>query len=192
MVNGEFKTVFVDAMVPLTHSRTVHNELWLPVLEKAWLKLCAGDSEVAAAESIEAVVRTITGSPLSVAEHAENDDQQIEQILTSELNSGKNLVFGYNRQDGKVVLHNKVFSHNGEVVVKVTDVWGTLDWQGEWGPNSSKWTGDLLALFENDQNPANLYFSLADYCTLFGQTISAKGAADLNLQEESQQLKLSH
>jgi len=177
--NGEWKVVTIDDRIPLYGSRPIYshckdkNEIWVPLMEKAYAKLhrCY---EVLDTGSLAAALSDLTGESTQIFNF--DDAEIMRQIYNGQLWKqllyfvSENFLMGctYNDATGSAeddtglgILRNHAYGlldckepDPGLKLLSVRNPWGHLEWRGRFSDGSSDWTPSLIkkldVKFEDD------------------------------------------
>ena len=190
-IDGEWQVVFVDDYFPFldddfVFAKPVENELWAILLEKAWAKVNGGYSNIAYG-SVYEVLLALTGFP---SEFITNDPEKpLELFEKLEKSNNEGAVMGcgsFNSESGKDDSKNQgniVFSHaytlidakslsnDGIFLCKIRNPWGRIEWNGDWGDNSSLWNPKYQKYFGYVNKDNGIFFmSIDDYVDNFEDT----------------------
>jgi calpain-15 len=167
-INGEETPVIVDDhfMVdeldnPYTLGADIVNgKMWVPLMEKAWFKLCGSYVRAHGGYS-DWTMAILTGLPVYSILHDQetfNADECFERIrlcdyknyammagTKEDWDNGEDKKNGLLNGHCYTLIGAHKFEHEGSPVclVKLRNPWGHGEWDGEWSDGSSVWTEEL-------------------------------------------------
>eukprot|EP01083_Nonionella_stella_P293529 998270_1 len=189
--DGEYTNIIVDDFFPvqggeLYYSKTTNNQLWVPIIEKAYAKLHGSYSNIEDGMIYQAMA-DLTGLPCFQIKSDEFDPDMLWAKLVSCRESrflmgasccGKDLGES-GLQDNHCYALLDVRVENNHQLVKLRNPWGKNEWNGPFSPHSPEWTPELRSkLIPTDSHAAKgvfwmdfmsfvLYFSLVDICQFY-------------------------
>eukprot|EP00347_Sterkiella_histriomuscorum_P017724 403348238 len=188
--NGEWKEVVIDDRIPCfqgepAFSKSVGDELWVLLMEKAWAKLHNSYERIEAGFA-EQVLRDLTGAPCEVVH---SDDQEVlwQKLMEAETkgyliaasagttNAAKELLeklglIGNHSYGVLDVREIKLENGMQERLIKIRNPWGDFEWNGDWGDDSELWTPKLEKLLgQSDGNDGIFFMNLDDFCHYFSR-----------------------
>ena len=163
-IDGVWNVVILDDYIPCSKrskkplfANPKGNELWAILLEKAWAKVNGGYINTVAGNASE-VIECLTNFPYEYNSIENSDREELwgkilhasknDYIMTTALppregatDSGLVVGHEYTLQWGKEV------ELDGQVVrlLKIRNPWGSINYTGDWGKDSSLWTEELKA-----------------------------------------------
>lgn len=185
--NGAWEDVIVDDHVPITYGDKLLNargssldEIWVPLIEKAFAKMNGCYEALVSGSESEAFV-AMTGCPPEELEIAKLGD--VGAKLRELKKSGTLLGASCNRggveeaRDGILMRHaygilDVCQLSIGVTLVKLRNPWGKLEWTGNWSDNSSLWNAKLRAEAGSSVADDGVFFMAVDdvkqrFTTLF-------------------------
>ena len=192
--DGEWKRVIVDDMFPTEHGQLVYGrcqgrQLWVSIIEKAYAKLHGSYAAIVSGQTFQALA-DLTGAPCESID-IEKDD------FDPDLNWGRLLSFKQSNflmgaacgRQGASASHLEsmglISSHayslvdavaeSGYRLLKLRNPWGRVEWKGDWGDSSNKWTAEWRRKLDHDVDSGDgmfwmsyedflLYFATIDVC----------------------------
>ncbi len=121
----------------------VGNKLWVLLIEKAWAKLF-GSYFAAEALVADPFMEDLGGGP-TYGTYFEGLEDKTESLIDY-AKKGYSVVLRSGSIDieGMVADHDysllRVYQHKGSNIYKVRNPWGELEWNGDYGENSKRWT----------------------------------------------------
>ena len=196
-INGIWKLILLDDFVPyyfdsegqyhFVFSSSHEKELWVVLLEKAWVKLIgnyARSIDGSPNEAFDALTDAYT-EILYVSPHISDDiynnlnyGQINGYLLTAETSSEEKIEeYGLVPFRAYIIIEVKeIMNKNGKVkLIHLKNLWGNGDeWCGDWCNSSSLWTDDLRKICNvPDNNEINklptgtFWMSIDDFCKYF-------------------------
>ncbi|CAG9328628.1 unnamed protein product [Blepharisma stoltei] len=190
-VDGEWKEIEIDDYLPCgsatsgpCFSKASGNELWVPLLEKAWAKVLGSYERVESGNSVDAF-RDLTGAPTQQYKLDETSWDKISEgtekgfIMCAQAGSTKasqRLL----ESMGLVGAHAYAIIQSAEVetadgkvkLVELRNPWSTLEWKGDWSDHSDKWTPELRsALHVTDEDDGTFWMSYEDFMDYFSNLL---------------------
>jgi len=187
---GEWRAVYIDDYFPIhkdcsglcfSKSKQGDNELWVPILEKAWAKLY-GNYEKIEAGLTRDVLRDLTGAPTKVVW---SDDPNLWiELLNGE---AKDYIMTAGAIDAEQM--KKVKMHEGMVVghayslisvaevlgyrlIKLRNPWGKGEWKGAWSDEDPIWAKiseeEKKAIGYNLEDDGCFFMDLDDFSQIYG------------------------
>ncbi|MCQ2818165.1 MAG: calpain family cysteine protease, partial [archaeon] len=153
-IDGEPRIVVVDDYLPvkkgtnnLIYSVTSTNELWVPILEKAWAKVNGGYANIIAGDSSD-VFPVLTGSYAERYDLKSMSKDDVWELLNSanELNaimtiSGDTSVDSVGIIGGHAYSLIDTYTLKGNLrMLKIRNPHSTNEWTGAWSDSSDLWT----------------------------------------------------
>jgi len=199
-VSGCLQTVLLDDVIPCKRgsnvpafTRTLGNELWVLLLEKAWAKVNENYENIEAGNSVEAL-SFLTGAPsitikTDKKEHLEDNWKQILDASNKKYvmcasaghtNNGETKDFksvGLSCDHTYSLLSAIELIHKGRTLrlLKLRDPWGIQNWTGNWSKTSPLWSKQLKRqLNYSSTDEAIFYIEYKDYIKYFTHTIICK------------------
>ena len=185
---GEWRAVYVDDYFPVypdgsgmcfSKSKKGDNELWVPLLEKAWAKFYGCYERIEDGLTREAL-RSLTGAPSKVVW---NDDPHLwEEILEGEekdyiMTAGAIDDFSkLKNSEGMVVSHaysliSVIKLHKTHRLVKLRNPWGQGEWQGAWSDSDPAWQSiseeDKKKIGYNVEDDGCFFMAFDDFVTIY-------------------------
>jgi hypothetical protein len=159
------------------------NEIWVPLLEKAWAKINGGYAAIISGWPCDPM-RVITGFPSLIIQHQKQDQQVIwDTLLHSELNKKIMATVTKNEEEIRkfglapchaytlVGVHEVFYNDKTLRLVKIRNPWGRGEWTGDWSDKSDLWNDDLKSLVGyHDSDDGNFYMSFEDFLKMFNRT----------------------
>ena len=158
---------------------TKEHEIWVMLLEKAYAKVHGSYYNIVGGDPSHAL-RDLTGAPYKRITELQNNDSEWDELLaynnnnylltcytnsskiTEEINKKNMLVSGH----AYSILN--VTTYNNERLLKIRNPWGTMEWCGDWGDKSSKWTEDAKReLNFEDKDDGIFWINYNDFCKNF-------------------------
>ncbi|KAK7925733.1 hypothetical protein WMY93_008043 [Mugilogobius chulae] len=189
VVIDDFLPVFQDQFFSV-HSKST-NEFWVPLMEKAYAKVCGSYADMNAGYMSEAC-KDMTGGlslnfPLQQVHENDHDDQLWTSLShgagcksmmccgTPSVDNGR--IVNSIRDNGLVNAHaysvtkvSEVYHYGSKVkLVRVLNPWGTQEWNGKWSDNSYLWdqvSREDRAKCVKDDN-GEFWMELEDFCNNF-------------------------
>lgn len=164
-VDGKWQVVVLDDFFPCRkRSRTLafavgrRNQLWVPLIEKAFAKITGSYGKLLAGRALEGLA-VLTGSPCALVDLEGATDPEARNFLWASLLSMReaNFVMGCSCGAGKRPVDKdaylacglqprhaysllNVIEYCGCRLVRLRNPWGTFVWNGEWSDNWPGWT----------------------------------------------------
>ncbi|KAJ0061642.1 hypothetical protein NL108_005750 [Boleophthalmus pectinirostris] len=194
---GKWVDVVIDDYLPTyqnqflsVHSKST-NEFWVPLMEKAYAKVCGSYADMTAGYTSEACKDMTGGLSLDFPLQQVHDNDHDAQLWTSlfhgsgcksmmccgtpSVNNG-NIVNSI-RANGLVNAHaysvtkvTEVYHRGSKVkLVRVLNPWGQQEWNGDWSDNSPLWnqvSREDRAKCEKDDN-GEFWIELEQFCHNF-------------------------
>eukprot|EP01006_Ploeotia_vitrea_P053501 TRINITY_DN67795_c4_g2_i2.p1 TRINITY_DN67795_c4_g2~~TRINITY_DN67795_c4_g2_i2.p1 ORF type:complete len:821 (-),score=28.58 TRINITY_DN67795_c4_g2_i2:29-2443(-) len=160
--NGKWEPLIVDSNFPTKHNHLVyasaqHNQLWVPLLEKAYAKLHGSYADIVGG-NVHTALSDLTGAPCEVI-RLEDDNADWDLIWARMVSSAQaNFLMGAScgrtgcsaekwKQLGLISSHayaiQDVRAEDGERLVRLRNPWGNAEWKGDWREGCPKWTESL-------------------------------------------------
>lgn len=194
---GKWVDVVIDDYLPVYQNRflSVHskqtNEFWVPLMEKAYAKVCGSYADMNAGWTSESCKDMTGGLSLDFPLQQVHDDDHDAQLWCS-LSSGAGCksmmccgtpsadagkVVNTIRENGLVNAHaysvtktTEVYHKGSKVkLVRVLNPWGEQEWNGNWSDSSPLWkqvSREDQAKCEKDNN-GEFWIELEDFCHNF-------------------------
>ena len=171
-----------------THSKD--NSLWVQILEKAFAK-AYGSYEILSKKCIEGILKDLSFAPISVLDSLSsdlalnlslaNDNRWIIMACAGDTDASKNLLkeldlkpdFNYEILDifklgiEDLTKLNYIQMNNVEnvqIILKIRNIWGKIEWEGEWSNSYKFWDDDLKKKLKYDPNDDQaFYMNLRDF-----------------------------
>uniref|UniRef100_F1KW88 Calpain-D n=1 Tax=Ascaris suum TaxID=6253 RepID=F1KW88_ASCSU len=164
-VDGRWQVVVVDDFFPC-HARTRglafavgrRNQLWVPLIEKAFAKISGSYAKLLAGRTVEGLA-VLTGAPCSQLDLENVSSPDSEQMLWASLLSMREarFIMGCSCGAGKRYVDDAkykavglqprhayslldVAEYNGHRLVRLRNPWGTFVWNQDWSDSWSGWT----------------------------------------------------
>ena len=186
-IDGKFQIVIVDDYLPIKiktkeicFSKSLNNEIWICILEKAWAKINGGYTNIIKGW-MHQVLQAFTGFQSEIFKHKIFNSE----ILWNKIIEAKNNNFIITCSTGKNVkefdLVNKhaysfidcmeIISKGKKVkLVLIKCTWKNKNWNGDWGHESPLW-GEEEKKQINSYNNKDLFFmSFEDFYNIFNLT----------------------
>lgn len=164
-VDGEWQVVVVDDFFPCRQrSRMLafavgrRNQLWVPLIEKAFAKITGSYAKLLAGRAVEGLA-VLTGSPCSLIDIEDADTSEARNIIWASLLSMReaNFVMGCSCGAGKRHVDDAAYKakglqprhayslldvaeYGGFRLVRLRNPWGTFVWNGDWSDRWAGWT----------------------------------------------------
>eukprot|EP01129_Flabellula_baltica_P016956 TRINITY_DN9254_c0_g1_i1.p1 TRINITY_DN9254_c0_g1~~TRINITY_DN9254_c0_g1_i1.p1 ORF type:complete len:998 (+),score=248.60 TRINITY_DN9254_c0_g1_i1:24-2996(+) len=184
--DGEWKLITVDDRIPCKRGRPCFarcrdlNELWVPLVEKAYAKL-HGSYENIESGIINNALVDLTGEP-SESMDIHPKDTKWEQMKSfvdegffmgcANASSGA----GVEEDNGLGILANHAYGVlefievQGKRLVKCRNPWGKYEWKGRWSDGAKEWTPSIIqeldVVFADD---GTFYMSFEDWKQIFNR-----------------------
>ena len=185
--SGEWKGISVDEMLPGTpekqvaFSRSVSNEIWVSLLEKAYAKVYRGYQNIVTG-CYEHALHDLTGAPYQ-RHRLEQDPMEVWTALGKYMEKGY-LLGAYMKNKKKeekaaesagyvysvLDIRELTLPSTGATVrlIKLRNVWKKWEWTGDWSASSNKWTENLKKILAYNPNDSSIiWMTLADFCKQF-------------------------
>ncbi|KAK3244065.1 hypothetical protein CYMTET_46313 [Cymbomonas tetramitiformis] len=173
-VGGDWRMVLVDDILPCTqdatlaYARAARNQLWVPLIEKAFAKL-HGCYEKIESGTVDEALTALTGWPCeelylqrrtrSQGEVEEVDMEMLWARILSSHNAGLLMCASCGHVEGVPehayeaagLLSSHAYSILGvhsvgggaHRLLRLRNPWGRFEWRGDWSDQSSRWTRQL-------------------------------------------------
>ena len=187
-INGIWKLILIDDFFPARNTSfkkfafaySTSEEIWVPLLEKAWAKLNGCYAKVGTGG--------LPNEVFDICSEAYNENILIKNknkdLLWQEIFEGekKNYMMTAgttkNTNDFKLQKIGLTPGHaytvlgvleiNNEKVIKLRNPWGNFEFSGDWSDYSNKWTEELKKKYEfNKKNDGVFYMSYNDFIKYF-------------------------
>uniref|UniRef100_A0A673BSV4 Calpain catalytic domain-containing protein n=1 Tax=Sphaeramia orbicularis TaxID=375764 RepID=A0A673BSV4_9TELE len=183
---GKWVDVVIDDFLPTIGDQfiSVHakggNEFWVPLLEKAYAKVCGSYADMNAGLTTEACKDLSGGVPMSYQLHQVHDanhDEELWRSLSNATGCNSLICCGTASKDvgathtGLVDAHAYSVTGVAEVqmLVRVLNPWGKQEWNGKWSDGSSLW--NEVSREDRDKcvkrNDGEFWIELEDFCHYF-------------------------
>ena len=195
-INNDFQKVIIDDELPVVKSTTSlrfakpdKNEIWLPLLEKAFAKTHGGYGSLITCDVSE-VIQSFTGVPVEKFNLNDLDDEDLRIVMN---NCKENYVFLEPKNEkckeigiieGKAYQLKEVFdlggnennnnenNEKGTVVLKIFNMFEYNKYKGKWSAEGELFTQEIKTKVNyNPQDKNHIYFSL-DYLRKYFNKIS--------------------
>ena len=200
---GKWRQVTVDDLIPC-HKKTKKymfshgadpNELWVPLIEKAYAKLYGSYDQLNNGTTSEGLIDLTGGVPIKTLELNEKNKETVWGLLKENVEKyassdqpftekGYLCIFSTSSskkeaQDLGIILKH-AYSILGAMevsegmtshrLVKIRNPWGGFEWSGDWSDSSSLWTEGLMkqAGFSK-QDDGTFWMSLEDFIKYFSE-----------------------
>lgn len=168
--SGQWVTVTLDDYFPcypnLTplFSRCHGEELWVLLLEKACAKL-AGSYLRLREMPLREALSTLTGLPVHVLDFEQEKDTEIwTQVFLAEEHGCLMVASTDSSQSqGCTYAILGVKTPSGHRLINLRNIWGELQWQGEWRENSRLWTAELRQVVGFDPDDGTIWVSFEEF-----------------------------
>lgn len=171
--NGLWKNVRVDDFFPCypgagpIYSKSHGNELWVLLMEKAYAKLHGSYEAIKSGYAYEAMI-DLTGAPYRIIRFQDEEveeqiasgklfdmlrDYDMQNFIMSASTPGEDVYTETGKKPDKAstglvgghayTLIAVKKTSKGDLLVKLRNPWGHMEWTGDWSDNSSKWTEAL-------------------------------------------------
>ena len=183
-LNGQDTPVVVDDYLPckpdgkLAFASCRENEIWVPILEKAWAKLHGTFARTEGGLPSFAATH-IMGVPAEAYQHDEVENTE-DFFAMLESADRRNFIMmaashgeGENRNATGVIsghayslisIHKLSVSGKDVRLLKLRNPWGSGEWQGDWSDASPLWTPALKSEVNfSDANDGIFFIELQDY-----------------------------
>lgn len=166
-IDGVWNVVILDDYIPCSKrskkplfANPKGNELWAILLEKAWAKVNGGYINTVAGNASE-VIECLTNFPYEYNSIENSDKEELWYKITEASKNDYIMTTALPPRDGAadkglVVGHEYTLQWGREVEVdgenirllKIRNPWGSINYTGDWGKDSSLWTEDLKRKFD--------------------------------------------
>eukprot|EP01087_Luapelamoeba_hula_P002002 TRINITY_DN1177_c0_g3_i2.p1 TRINITY_DN1177_c0_g3~~TRINITY_DN1177_c0_g3_i2.p1 ORF type:complete len:501 (-),score=64.43 TRINITY_DN1177_c0_g3_i2:91-1593(-) len=187
--DGEWVTVTIDDRLPCNSEGKIiyghctdANEMWVPLIEKAYAKLHKSYEALTGGSIVYAFVDLTSGA----AEKVYFEDLIAEKKLWQRLKWYKDegwLMGTSISRDGAAegsAGHGLLIKHaysiidlrevSGEKIIRLRNPWGNTDWTGAWGDRDKRWTPDLLKKLNFQLgDDGDFWMNLKDYTSYFNR-----------------------
>mgnify|MGYP002624196291 CR=1 FL=1 len=190
-LNGKWKLVLVDDSFPyvaknkifkeLSFSSTVHNEIWISLLEKAWAKVNGCYAKIGCGgytyEAFDVLTEAYT-EKVNIKEYKLKKENELWEKM--EISFQRNYIVTAGTPNNEILIKfglcpNHIYSllnvyKIGEVkLVKLRTPWGSMEYTGDWSIYNSKWTPDIknLCQYPKDEDNGTFYMSFNDFIKYF-------------------------
>ena len=169
--SGQWVTVTLDDYFPcypnLTplFSRCHGEELWVLLLEKAYAKL-AGSYLRLRDVSLREALSTLTGLPVHVLDfEGVTDTEEIwtQVFLAEEHDCVIVASTDPSQSQGCTYAILAVKTPPGQRLLNLRNIWGDLQWQGDWREKSPLWTADLRQAVSFDPEDGTIWVSFDEF-----------------------------
>jgi hypothetical protein len=177
--NGAWEDVIIDDFVPVTYGDKLLNargssmdELWVPLIEKAFAKMNGCYEALISGSESEAFV-ALTGCPPDEIEMSKLGDvgSKVRELHRAGhlLGASSNKGGVEEARDGLLMRHaygilDVVTLSIGVTLVKMRNPWGKLEWTGNWSDNSSLWNAKLrLEAGSSIADDGQFFMSIDDF-----------------------------
>lgn len=171
---GEWREVIVDDLIPCFDKQSgpsftigKENELWVPLLEKAWAKLYNSYAKIEVGIPLE-MLHDLTGAPTQYF-FLQNVDSG---VVWKELSRGTKMGFPIVADSKDSVDFGLLGAHYYTVidafeleteagtkrVLKLRDPWQETKWKGEWTDNWPAWSAENKKIVGFDYREKNVFF----------------------------------
>lgn len=189
-IKGEYQILILDDFFPvvkgtssLRFAKPVKEEIWLPLLEKAFAKTHGGYGSLISCDASD-VISTFTGAPVEKINVFDIDNEDLKNLLIK----NKNISYIYllpndNSKDIGLVqkkvyqlmeiydISNDENKDNNTVVVKIKNMFEYNKYRGKWSNDGDLFTSDIKSKVNfNPDEKMVLYMSL-DYVRKFFKQI---------------------
>lgn len=171
---GEWREVLVDDFIPCSDKQGgpiftagKENELWVPLLEKAWAKLYGSYARIEVGIPLE-LLHDLTGAPTQYYFLQSIDPEAVWTELSKATKMGFPIVADSKDQVdfGLVGAHyysvietfQLTTEYGNKRILKVRDPWQDTRWKGEWSDNWPSWTAELKKIVGFDYRDKNVFF----------------------------------
>eukprot|EP01125_Pyxidicula_operculata_P016579 TRINITY_DN5723_c0_g1_i1.p1 TRINITY_DN5723_c0_g1~~TRINITY_DN5723_c0_g1_i1.p1 ORF type:complete len:708 (+),score=180.70 TRINITY_DN5723_c0_g1_i1:166-2289(+) len=190
--NAKWRVVTIDDRLPVnTSSQLVfghckdENEMWLPLIEKAYAKL-HGYYEAIESGSTASALMDLTGEAAQVYDFRQGEGAE---LIKSDKFWNMLLYFdqeqylmgcscrrgGMEEDNGMGILANHAYSvlqcvqlNSRDKLLRIRNPWGRLEWRGKWSDHSKEWTPQLrAALGATAEDDGVFYMCLEDFVSQF-------------------------
>jgi len=192
-IDGEWQIVLIDDYFPcspetgkLIYAHPLGNELWVPIIEKAWAKVNGGYMYINAGSPTE-VLEAMTSFPIIEQNHTSDNFNNIDfwKILIEGTEKKWMMTCicpSSNEADelGLPTGHVYTFIEARESIVDGTNYklarlrnpWGSISWKGKFNDNDKVWTETMLTAFHynKDSDTGDFWMDYQDYCRIFIET----------------------
>lgn len=184
---GTWRQVLVDDYFPCfpmdkpIFTTSVNKDLWALILEKAYAKLNGGYQSLEEGDIRHSLV-DFTGCPVFTFKMSDPE-------IVSQINSGElwRLLNEWKRQKYLLAAGTKHFQEERDLledhaygILRVVEIeenkimnlrnpWGTIEWDGDWSPNSKKWSKEIKEFLKIEEEEAtdNFWISFQDFVKNF-------------------------
>ena len=189
VMDGNF--IYKEQTKTPAFSQSVHNELWVMLLEKAWAKVNGCFDNIIAGNA-EAALGFLTGAPTITIDHKHLTHEGIwkkiihgyqkEYVITASSGMPGKSKIEYKEQ-GLISSHAytlikamEVVKDGGKVrLLQLRNPWGRFEWSGDWSDKSRLWTEELKKECGLEVVEDGIFFiSLEDYLKYYGHTTICK------------------
>lgn len=201
-ITGEERTVIVDDYFPFcpskndwAFSKSVDNEIWVLILEKAWAKIHGNYQRIEGGNTAEALI-ALTGAYVDYVFHNQvvNKDILWRMIFTADQHNYVIATAASSSKVGKQSSHMKdagiIDSHAYSLIaanpivdekrkirlLKLRNPWGFDEWKGAWSDHDTKnWTDDLKKKLNFEaKDDGVFYIDFDDYLGYYYTTTICK------------------
>ncbi|KAI8792125.1 calpain-12, partial [Biomphalaria glabrata] len=186
---GQWRDVYVDDILPISEqgtlvgamSKTNENEMWVPLVEKAFAKLHGSYEAICSGLCKDAYLQLTSGIGETM-EHQKMTNKDFDAFYARIKNA---LLFNHQvtastpdkngEIKGLIGMHAysvvSVHEINDEKLVQVRNPWGHIDWTGAWSEGSTEWKS-IPSNTKNlpDKNNGEFFVCLPDYMKYFSDT----------------------
>lgn len=190
-VDGEWKEIEIDDYLPCgsetsgpCFSRATGNEIWVPILEKAWAKVLGSYERVENGNSLDAF-RDLTGAP---TEEVKATEQVWEKLVEGTIKGFIMCAHAGTTKASQRLLESmglvgahayaviqtaEVQTKTGKVkLVELRNPWSSLEWKGDWSDHSDKWTPELKKKLNfTEEDDGTFWMSFEDFLDYFSNVL---------------------
>ncbi|KAH3732266.1 CL-2 protein [Pelomyxa schiedti] len=182
---GAWRLVYIDDRLPTYNNRPLFatcadlNELWVPMIEKAYAKLHGSYNGISAG-SIAFAFADLSGGVCETVDLNPKEDEWglIQKALTESWLLGTSAVSSAARPESEIaatgllanhaysIIHAQEISTPKERLIKLRNPWGEREWKGDWSDSSTKWSRDIIRQLNTTVtfiNDGTFWMNWADY-----------------------------
>ncbi|XP_022303003.2 calpain-1 catalytic subunit-like isoform X1 [Crassostrea virginica] len=185
---GVWDDVFIDDYLPIIYGNQIYsarsntdpNEMWVPLLEKAFARLYGSYTEVSGGSASDSYMALTGGVPEDInLKELTIEPEQLHTRVRNALSSGAAVTCStsdeFERQHG--LLGSHVYTLNGAVTVRGTRLfrlrnpWGSTEWTGPYSDGSEEWKRIERYVDAPNRDDGEFYISL-DYVLYFFSSLT--------------------
>lgn len=198
-IQGEPVIVIVDDYFPctkngkfaFTHSRGADNEIWVPLIEKAWAKVNSSYAMTIAGLPSEGLSTLTEGATVTYIHKKYSADElwriiresdSLDYIMCTCTKGSENLQ-SVGLVEGHAYTLVGVYDIDGLRLLKIRNPWGSFEWKGDYCDSSPLWTKEL----KDKVNYSNVddgifYMKLDDFLKYYPYTFICKYEKNFHYQ----------